>query len=608
MKNFIRILRIAAQYKGYALLNIVFNIISVFFAIFSLSSIAPLLDVLFKSESEFERILKLPPSELSFSTFQEWMVYQLAVQISEIGKQETLLWVCGFVLGATILKNLSKYFAMFFLAVIRNNVVRDLRNSIYKKILHLPLAYFSEERKGDVMAKASNDVQEVEWSIMTSLETTFREPITIIGMLVALFISSPQLTLFIFIMLPISGLIIGRIGKSLKKTSTKGQNQMGELLSMIEETLTGLRIIKAFNAEEKSYGKFSQFNQTYSNLMISLYRKRDLASPLSETLGIAVVSVVLMYGGSLVFSGELEASFFTTYLILFSQIINPVKALSSASYHVQKGSASLDRINEILHAEESIKSVESPIQKQSFEDLIHYQHVDFSYNEEKKVLDNIDLEIKKGQTIALVGPSGGGKSTLADLLPRYFDVNEGVIKIDGVNIKQLDLQDLRELMGVVTQQSILFNDTVANNISFGSEGANKEAIIQAAKIANAHEFIELLENGYDTNIGDGGNKLSGGQRQRLSIARAVLKNPPIMILDEATSALDTESEKLVQSALENLMKNRTSIVIAHRLSTIQNADLICVIENGVIIERGSHTSLLEQNGTYRKLFDLQSFK
>lgn len=567
----------------------------------------PVLDVLFKSDEEFKEMLATPPVEaLSFDNFYDHIYFNLAEVILQFGKNEVLLWICISLIIMTLLKNVTKYFAMFFLAAIRNGVVRDLRNSIYHKILHLPLSYFSEEKKGDVMAKASNDVQEVEWSIMTSLEASFREPVTIIGILFFLFYTSAELTLFIFILLPVSGLIIGQLGKSLKKTSSKGQQKMGELLSVIEETLTGLRIIKAFNAEDKSEAKFQENNQAYARLMIKMYRKRDLASPLSEFLGILVVGIVLMYGGKLVITGELQASMFIGYLAIFSQIISPVKALSSASYHVQKGSASMDRIHDILDADTSIEDPAQPKKIESFNKEISYNNIRFGYTNED-VIHDISLSIKKGETVALVGPSGGGKSTLADLLPRFYDVKEGEIAIDGVNIKEATLRNIRDLMGIVTQKSILFNDTVANNIAFGVDNASREEIERAAKIANAHEFIVNLENGYDTNIGDGGNKLSGGQQQRLSIARAVLKNPPILILDEATSALDTESEKLVQEALENLMQNRTSIVIAHRLSTIQNADKICVIEKGRIVEQGKHNELINNNGVYRKLSELQSF-
>lgn len=607
MKNFIRILRIAANYKGYAFLNIILNIIHVIANIFSLGMLIPVLDVLFKDEATFHEMVANPPaSALSFDNAYDYLYYSLAQEILEHGKHEVLLVICVALISMTLLKNLTRYFAMFFLANIRNNTVRDLRNSIYHKILNLPLSYFSEERKGDIMAKASNDVQEVEWSIMTSLEAVFREPISIIGILFTLFYTSAELTLFIFILLPITGLVIGQLGKSLKKTSSKGQQKMGELLSMLEETLTGLRIIKAFNAEAKSEENFKENNQNYTRLMIRMYRKRDMASPLSEFLGVAVVGIVLLYGGRLVIDGELEASMFIGYLAIFSQIISPVKALSSASYHVQKGSASMDRINEILDAEVNITDPDQPKELKAFNDKIEYKNITFSYQEDP-VIKDVSLTVEKGKTIALVGASGGGKSTLADLLPRFYDVQQGEILIDSINIKDITLSNLRSLMGIVTQESILFNDTVYNNIAFGLDNVPMDKVVEAAKIANAHEFIDQLKDGYQTNIGDRGSKLSGGQRQRLSIARAILKNPPILILDEATSALDTESEKLVQDALYKLMENRTSIVIAHRLSTIQHADEIIVLENGAIVERGTHSVLIEKSGVYKKLSDLQTF-
>jgi len=608
MRNFLKILRLAANYRGLAFLNILFNLLSVLFNVFSLGMLIPVLDVLFKTDAQFQEILSHPPaSSWSFGGVKDLFYYYLADLILEQGKESALVLIAIVLVVMTTLKNVFKYLAMFFLAGIRNNVVRDLRNSIYHKILHLPIAFFTEERKGDIMAKASNDVQEVEWSIMTSLEATFREPIAIIGFLAVLFLTSVKLTLFIFVLLPVSGVIIGQIGKSLKKTSSKGQHKMGELLSMLEETLTGLRIVKAFNAEQKSEERFKQFNQQYTNLMIRMYRKRDLASPMSEWLGVMVVSVVLLYGGSLVFKGDLEAAFFMGYLALFSQLISPVKALSNASYHVQKGSASMDRIHEILDADLRITDKPDAIRADSFKQEVAYKNVFFRYSKED-VLKDISITIPKGHTVALVGPSGGGKSTLADLLPRFHDVTGGSIHLDGVDLRDLEVQSIRSLMGIVTQQSILFNDTVAANISFGVDHATQEQIEQAARVANAHEFIVQLENGYETNIGDQGGKLSGGQRQRLSIARAVLKNPPILILDEATSALDTESEKLVQDALNNLMQNRTSIVIAHRLSTIQRADRIYVIEQGSIVESGTHEKLLALNQVYRKLYDLQSFQ
>ena len=497
---------------------------------------------------------------------------------------------------------------MFFLAPIRNGVVRDLRNDLYKKVLILPLSFYSEQRKGDIIARMTSDAQEVDYSIMSSLEMIFRDPLAIISYLVTLFIISPSLTLFVFVLLPVSGYLIGRIGKSLKRTSQKSQRQLGIILSIIEETIGGLRIIKAFNAIDHTDKNFQKNNQKYTRLMIRLYRKKDLASPLSEFLAATVLVVVLWYGGRLVLNPEnpLDAAVFITYLGIFSQVIPPAKSITTAIYNVQKGGASVERIQSVFEAPEVILEKTAPIRKEEFKESIEYDQVNFAY-EKDLVLKDIRLIVEKGKTIALVGPSGGGKSTLVDLLPRFYDCLEGEIRIDGIPIKDLKIDDLRAMMGIVTQETILFNDTIYGNITMGMKNVNMDDVVAAARVANAHEFIEKLKNGYDTNIGDRGVKLSGGQRQRISIARAVLKNPPVMILDEATSSLDTESERLVQEALINLMKNRTSIVIAHRLSTIKHADEIIVLQKGEIVERGNHEELFAKNGVYKKLCDLQSF-
>jgi subfamily B ATP-binding cassette protein MsbA len=481
---------------------------------------------------------------------------------------------------------------------------------MYIKILKLPISYFSEKRKGDIISRMTSDVLEVEWSIMSSLESVFREPIAIVASIAVLFFMSPSLTIFVMVLLPISGFLIGQIGKSLKRTSDKGQKKMGSILSTIEETIGGLRIIKGFTAIGSTEKKFKEINQEYTGLMIKLYRKRDLASPLSEFLGVVVVVIILWYGGRLILSENsgMDAAAFLVYLGIFSQILNPAKAITAAFYNVQKGAASVERIEGILDAPEIILEKQDAISKKEFKDKIEYKNLQFAYINDTPVLKNIHLEIPKGKTIALVGASGGGKSTMADLLPRFYDPQGGELLIDGINIKDLVIDDLRGLMGIVTQESILFNDTVFNNIALGIEDqVSMDDVVAAAKIANAHEFISQMNNGYDSIVGDRGQMLSGGQRQRLSIARAVLKNPPIMILDEATSALDTESERLVQQALENLMKNRTSLVIAHRLSTIKHADEIVVIDKGEIVERGVHDELLKKNGIYKKLHDMQAF-
>lgn len=571
----------------------------------------PVLDLLFIQTDEFIQKniqQEIPTIGFSVDSVKEYFNYYFSLTIIENGKMDALIMICVLVVVMIFFKNLFRYLAMFFIAKARTGVVKDLRAKMYRKVLILPLSFYSDEKKGDIMSRFSNDVLEVEWSILNSLEILFRDPLSILLYLATLLYMSPQLTLFVFVLLPVAGLIIGRIGKSLKKTSVKGQQKVGELMSSIEETLGGLRIIKAFNAEKFINKKFEKQNSEYNILMTNMYRKRDLASPLSEFLGVTAMAIVLWFGGKLVLSNnsDISASTFVGYIAIFSQIINPAKAFSSAFYNIQKGIASVERINKITEAEETIKEKPNAIKFKGFNYNIEFKNVSFAYND-KQVLKNINLTIEKGKTIALVGQSGAGKSTMVDLLPRFYDVVSGEVLIDGMNVQDMKLHDLRALFGVVTQESILFNDTVFNNIAFGVENAKEADVIAAAKIANAHEFISQLENGYQTNIGDRGSKLSGGQRQRLSIARAVFKNPPILILDEATSALDTESERLVQDALNHLMQNRTSIVIAHRLSTIQNADEIIVMHEGQIVERGKHIELISKDGVYKKLCDLQTF-
>ena len=607
MKNLSKIFKYIIPYWGLALLNVICNILSVVFSLFSLTMVLPFLKILFAKDNSDIPVVK-PEFALNTESVTKLLNYEIGLLIKTGGKLDALLFVCLLVVVMVFLKNLFRYLGMFYLAPIRNGVVRDIRNAMLNKILILPLSYYTEQRKGDIMSRMTSDVQEVEWSIMSSLEMIFREPISILAFLISLLVISPQLTLFVLILLPIAGFLIGRIGKSLKRTSTKVQIQMGNILSTVEETISGLRIIKAFNAINYTNVKFRNINEQYTKLGIRLYRKRDLASPLSEFLGTLVIVIVLWFGGKLVLnsSSSLSPEALILYLIVFSQMLPPAKSFSAAFYNIQKGAASADRIHQILDAEERIVEKENAISKTDFNDKIEYRAVSFTY-EKEPVLKNINLIVPKGKSIALVGPSGGGKSTMVDLLPRFYDCTQGEILIDGIPAKDLVIKDLRGLMGIVTQESILFNDTVFNNIAFGMTDVTEEQVIEAAKIANAHEFIVQMEEGYQTNIGDRGSKLSGGQRQRLSIARAVLKNPPIMILDEATSALDTESEKLVQDALYKLMKNRTSVVIAHRLSTIQHADEIVVIQQGEIVERGNHLELLELNGVYKRLCDMQSF-
>jgi subfamily B ATP-binding cassette protein MsbA len=606
VRNFFKILRYAKPYWWHAFLNVLFNIFAVFFSLVSFTLFIPVLQMLF---NQMEIPKSAPPLIWTdFNSLKDNFYFESGKLIHIYGNSRILIYIGIIIIILYFFKNFFRYMAMYFLAVVRNGVVKDLRNALYKKVLILPLSYYNEQRKGDIIARMTNDVQEVEWSIMSSLEMAFRDPITMVSYLVTLFIISPSLTIFVLVLLPVSALVIGRIGKSLKRTSDKSQKKMGFILSMIEESISGLRIIKAFNAINFADNRFKKINQDYTRLMIRLYRKRDLASPLSEFLSVMVVTIVLWYGGNLVFTkgNLLDAAAFLVYLGIFSQLMPPAKSITQAYYNIQKGAASVERITQVLVAPEVIEQKPDAIGKKDFINKIEYRNINFRYDKEN-VLQDFSLTISKGKTIAVVGPSGAGKSTMVDLLPRFYDCSEGEILIDGIPIRNLVIEDLRGLMGIVSQETILFNDTIFNNIAFGMVNVSEEDVISAAKVANAHEFIEKMPEGYYTNIGDRGTKLSGGQRQRLSIARAVLKNPPILILDEATSALDTESERLVQQAIENLMRNRTSIVIAHRLSTIQFADEIIVLQNGQIVERGTHFGLLEDNKVYKKLYDLQSF-
>ena len=607
VKNYIRLLRFVGAYKGYAALNVICNIFSVIFSLFSLTMIIPFLNVLFTKTSEYS----LEPWSFSAKSIFGNFNYYLNDYVQTHGQVPALVMICLFVVILFFLKNLFRYLAMYYLAPIRNGVVRDLRNKMYDKILWLPLTYFSDERKGDLISRMTSDLTNIEWSIMQSLEVIFREPFTIFLFLGTMIFWSPQLSLFVLVLLPIAGIIIGQIGKSLRRTSAKSQSKMGVLLSNIEETLSGLRIIKSFNAEKFFLGKFEKLNDEYKKLMVRLYRKRDLSSPLSEFLGAIVLTVVIYFGGKLVLGvgAKLEPAIFIAFIAIFSQLIPPAKAFSEAYANVQRGLASADRINKILDGEVTIFDKDNAIPVTSFENAIEYRNVSFAYYKggEGWAIKNINLKIEKGKTVALVGQSGSGKTTMVDLLPRFYDTDEGEIFVDGKNIRDVKLKDLRDLMGVVNQESILFNDTVFNNIAFGIENARDEDVISAAKIANAHDFIMGMPEGYQTNVGDRGGRMSGGQRQRISIARAILKNPPVLILDEATSALDTESERLVQDAIIHLMQNRTTLVIAHRLSTIQHADEIIVMQKGEIIERGKHAELIAANGVYRKLYDLQLF-
>ncbi|PLX05524.1 MAG: antibiotic ABC transporter ATP-binding protein [Marinilabiliales bacterium] len=605
MKRFLNLFRFIVPYWAYAVLNVIFNILSAIAALFSTLMVIPFLRVLF----ERQEITAVKPEsfELNANSIQNYFNYFMASIINDYGKTTALITVCILVVGITFLKTGFKYVANYYMAPLRNNVVRDLRRKIFRKMVVLPLSFFSDSKKGDIISRITSDVQEVEQSIISSLAMLFRDPITIILFLVMLIYMSPQLTLFVLIMLPISTLLIGRLGKNLKQKSLSGQKRMGTIISIVEETLNGLRIIKAFNAENKINDRFDNTINTYNRIMIKIFRRRFLASPLSELLGTIVMVTVMWYGGTLVLDGKgnLSGEALIAYLMIFYQIIAPAKAFSTAYFNIQKGLASLTRIDELIDADIEIKEIKNPVPLEGFKDSIEYKNVTFKY-EQDKVLKNINLKIEKGKTIAIVGHSGSGKSTMVDLLPRFYDPIEGEILIDGVNIKNLKIKELRTLMGIVSQDSILFNDTFFNNIAFSKDAASENEVVEAAKVANAREFIEASKNDYHFNIGDKGNKLSGGQKQRVSIARAVLKNPPILILDEATSSLDTESERLVQEALFELMKNRTSLVIAHRLSTIQNADEIIVLHEGEIVERGTHTELLAKNGHYKKLNEMQN--
>lgn len=605
VKKILRILRFALPYKTNIILVFIFHLFSSIFSVFSLTMTIPFLSILF---GQFPKVLKPVPLKLSYDSVVTNFSYYISNLIDSRGALAALGVISIGVLVLFFLKNFFTYMASYNMSPVTTGVVCDLRNALYKKTIQLPLGYYSEERKGDIIARVSNDVLEVEVSVLRSLELIFRDPLLIVIYLTTLIIMSPQLTGIVLMMLFVTALVIGRIGRSLRKTSVKVQNQLGYLLSIFEETLGGLKIIKSFNAEKRSEQKFTDANKYFRNLVVRMWRRRDMASPMSEFLGAVVVVTIVYLGGRLVLSDNqlLEPAKLIGYLVIFSQIIQPSKSFSQSYYNVLKGYASIERIDKILHAENSIKNAPDAIELNSFNSTIEYRNVSFQYKE-IPVLKDINLTIKKGKTIALVGHSGSGKTTLADILPRFWDVQQGEILIDGIPVKKIKIADLRGLMGIVSQEAVLFNDTFFNNIAFGMANATGEEVIAAAKVANAHEFISNSENGYQTNIGDRGSKLSGGQRQRISIARAVLKNPPILILDEATSSLDTESERLVQDALINLMKNRTSIIIAHRLSTIVHADEICVVNNGEIVERGRHEELLRLNGEYRKYFDMQNF-
>ena len=588
------------------LLNIFFNILYAMFSALSFLSLMPMLEVLFGEKNtsyekpEFEGFKNLG------NNLEDWLNYQVSNFAGEDPKL-ALIFVISSIIILFFFKNLFNYLAMFFITFLRNGVLTSLRENLYKKIISMPLPFFSEKKKGDVISRITADVLEIQHSFLSILELIIREPLTIFFTLMAMFLISSKLTLFVIFFIPISGFIISLIGRSLKATSTLVQTEQAEFLSITEETLQGLKVIKGFVSELFFINKFKESNNKFYNYSNKLINRQNLASPISEFLGISVIGALLWYGGQLVLVDlELKPAAFLTYMGLAYGVLTPAKAISKASYSIKKGNAAAERVLEVLESESTIKEIKNPIEKQSFKSDITFKNVSFKYDQES-VLNNINFKIIKGQTVAIVGQSGSGKSTIANLIPRFYDVSSGEILIDNINVKNLSKTDLRKLMGLVSQDSILFNDTILNNIKLSNSKANSKDIEKAAKIANADNFIEKFEKGYELNVGDGGGKLSGGQKQRISIARAVLSNPPIMILDEATSSLDSESENLVQDALENLMKNRTSIIIAHRLSTIQKADIILVMNEGSIAEHGSHKELIKKNGIYSKLIKLQSF-
>ena len=608
MKEFINVLRrFVPPYKKYLVLSVVFNILSAVLNIFSFAALIPILQILFQtSDAETATSLMAWDWGNIQVVLMNNMNYYVNGLIDQFGQTTTLLFIGLFLAVMTFLKTGAYFLSAATIIPIRTGVVRDIRNQLYQKITSLPLGFFSEERKGDIIARMSGDVQEIENSIMASLEMLFKNPILIISYFAALIFISWELTLFTLIIVPIMGWFMGWVGRKLKSQSIKAQGLWSDTMSQVEETLGGLRIIKAFCAESKMNRRFDRINSAYRNDIMRVNIRQSSAHPMSEFLGTIMIVIVLWFGGILVINNHtLSGPIFIYYMVMLYSIINPLKDFSKAGYNIPKGLASMERVDKILMAENAIKEPANPKHISNFEHQIEFRHVSFKYGEQW-VLKDINLTIPKGKTVALVGQSGSGKSTMVDLIPRYYDVQEGEVLIDGINVKDLGIHDLRQLIGNVNQEAILFNDSFRNNISFGVDNATQQQIEEAAKIANAYDFIMQSEQGFDTNIGDRGGRLSGGQRQRVSIARAILKNPPILILDEATSALDTESERLVQDALERLMKTRTTVAIAHRLSTIKNADEICVLHEGKIVERGTHEELLSFDGYYKKLHEMQS--
>ena len=603
MHFFLKILKYIKPYTAYVCFNILSNILSVLFSLFSITMVIPFLGILFGTQ---EKVSQAQSLAFNASSIKDNFYFIISKTINSKGETEALMFICILVLAMFFFKNLFRYLALFFITPIRNGIIHDIRMDLQKKIISLPLSFIGTKKRGDLTSRMTSDLVEIEWSIMGTLEMIFKDPINILVFLSTLIFISPSLTVFVIILFPLAGILIGYIGKNLKSSSKKGQDKLALIMSIIDENIFGLRIIKAFNAEKFINSKFRETSEEYKEIMNGVLRKKDLSSPMSELLSTIVMVVVMWFGGQLVLSenATLSPQEFIGYILIFSQIIPPVKSLTSSYYYIQKGSAAAERVYEILNTENTIKNSNNPQKILTINDTISFNIKSFKY-ENNDILKNINFDINKGEKIALVGQSGGGKSTITDLLARFYDVNDGQITIDGINIKEIELENLRSLMGIVSQESILFNDTIYNNIKIGNLAATEKEIITAAKAAYAHEFISNCEDGYNTNIGNSGEKLSGGEKQRISIARAILKNPQILILDEATSSLDSESEKLVQNALTNLMQSRTTLVIAHRFSTIENADSIIVLNNGVITEKGSHKELINKNGDYKKLYDLQ---